>query len=528
MLCRGRGLATPSTEREKLVNAGSRVVLNAVLNAVRRPLTAAITILLTPYVIGKLGKDLYGIWTLTGSLLAYTGLLRLGLNSAVDLHVPRSIARGDTKSLNEVVSTVMTFYTAAAIPLAAVVGIVVWGFPAWFSVPAGYETASRWVVALMGLTLLVVGPLSVYTGVLSGLQRYDTMVTINILFQVLRALLIVAVLAYGLGILGLAIVSALVELGTSLWFVYWAYRLCEGLRPRLQRVRWQLLKELVAYSASTLLFMSGQLLLMHSGKTLVGVLYGTAAAAEFAIPFMLLMIVGQMVVQGARVIKPATSLLEVQQRGEAIRQTFVWSTKAGFFVALPVIVACLVLGGPILNAWVGADIVGEGATLLAVMVVPQMLRVAHLGGFFVLAGLGIHRVFGIIVLVQSAAGLLLGYLFAELLGWGLVGVALGLSIPELVGSGLVVPYHCLKTMRLSVLEEWRACLAPAVRATLPFLAYCLLARWWLPLNGRGEMLLVLLGSCVPLGFGVWFLGMGSDERSRLKSYVLPLAGHASR
>ena len=54
--------------------------------------TAAITLLLTPFVLRELGTGRYGIWILTSSIIGYYGFLDLGFRAGVTQYLTRYLA----------------------------------------------------------------------------------------------------------------------------------------------------------------------------------------------------------------------------------------------------------------------------------------------------------------------------------------------------------------------------------------------------------------------------------------------------
>ena len=52
-----------------------------------------------------LGEQNYGVWVLIGSAFAYSGVLGLGLSSAINRYIPVSLARGTEDDIRRVTST---------------------------------------------------------------------------------------------------------------------------------------------------------------------------------------------------------------------------------------------------------------------------------------------------------------------------------------------------------------------------------------------------------------------------------------
>ena len=236
------------------VGKGRRLVSNTAINVLQSPAALLIQLFLTPFILGQLGRSAYGIWALTASVLAYLPQLQAGLNSAVNYQVPKRHKEGDVAGINRVVSTVLAFYSLMAVIGVAFTALIVWKFPAWFSVPGDLVTASRVVSALVGGAAVVTLVTSVYSGVLTGLQRYDVMAGSRTAFLLVRAVAIVLVLSFGAGLTGLAGAASAVSVLSAVWVVYAAHKFLPGLRPAKRSVDFDLLPGLLMYSTSTLMF----------------------------------------------------------------------------------------------------------------------------------------------------------------------------------------------------------------------------------------------------------------------------------
>jgi O-antigen/teichoic acid export membrane protein len=253
-----------------------RLITNTLINMIQSPLDMMIQVFLTPFIVGTLGKSAYGIWTLTGSTLAYIGELRAGLNSAVSYHVPRLHQRQDVAGINRVVSTVTAFYAVIAMLGLLFIALLAWRFPYWFNVPDELRTTCRVVAVIVGFGMEVTVLSSAYSGVLAGLQRYDVMVGAQVGFVIFRALGVVTVLALGVGLIGLGGVSVFVETGLATLIVFTAYQLLPGLSVRRSLIDPSILPGLLAYSTSSMMFGSGQLIMSQASKTWWGSSTGPA------------------------------------------------------------------------------------------------------------------------------------------------------------------------------------------------------------------------------------------------------------
>src|SRR6267143_4396452 len=72
--------------------------------------TVAVTYLLTPFVLHRLGVQAYGTWALITSLTGYLGLLALGVPMASVRYLAQHVAEGDTKKTNAVIGSCLGLY----------------------------------------------------------------------------------------------------------------------------------------------------------------------------------------------------------------------------------------------------------------------------------------------------------------------------------------------------------------------------------------------------------------------------------
>ena len=61
----------------------ANILKNSFLNSTGFDFTAAVTFFITPFVVHRLGNELYGIWELVIGLTGYLGLLKFGMRTAI-------------------------------------------------------------------------------------------------------------------------------------------------------------------------------------------------------------------------------------------------------------------------------------------------------------------------------------------------------------------------------------------------------------------------------------------------------------
>ena len=167
----------------KAVTTSKRLIHNTLFNALALISNAVVGFFLIRFFLGQLGEARYGVWVLIGSLFRYRGMLSMGLNSAINRHIPVCLARADEPGISRVVSTALFFYSVLAVAVVGLSLLLYVKVDDWFAIEPALVEEAAWLALVVGLCFAVSSPLQLTSAVLSGLQRYDviSIVTLVIL-----------------------------------------------------------------------------------------------------------------------------------------------------------------------------------------------------------------------------------------------------------------------------------------------------------------------------------------------------------
>src|SRR6266571_5606914 len=68
-------------------------------------------ILLSPYILHRLGDEAFGIWVLIFAITGYYGLFDLGIRASIVRYVSKAKATGDLQYASQIISTSLFTYT---------------------------------------------------------------------------------------------------------------------------------------------------------------------------------------------------------------------------------------------------------------------------------------------------------------------------------------------------------------------------------------------------------------------------------
>ena len=103
----------------------SQLKKGALLSYVKMILTNIVGILLTPFIIKSLGSSEYGVYLLVGSVVAYLGLMNLGIDNAIVRYVAKYKVKNDKVGEQKFLGTTMWIYIIISFFL-TIIGIIIY------------------------------------------------------------------------------------------------------------------------------------------------------------------------------------------------------------------------------------------------------------------------------------------------------------------------------------------------------------------------------------------------------------------
>lgn len=435
---------------------------------------------LLPRIIDRtLGRDVLGVWDFAWSLSAYTSLLALGVSSAISRYVSRYRKMRDDEGLCRTYSASLALLWASfALGCVAVALFVRW--TPWFlegsserPVTPELLSLARNMVALLGLAAAVQLPVTVFSGVLSGCQRFDLRTGIRVWCSGAALAVMIAALMAGAGLEWVALAYLLSELamGALNWAA--AKRLCPELRFRARLVTRAALWEVLGFGGKTVLQSLSRMGLYQTSGLIVTYFLGPAWLAVYSRQRALTQFVYKMMSIYGNVFTPEASALEAAGDREGLRALVVKSSRFGFAIALPFVVVFSLGGGAVLRLWMGEHY--QSQAVLAILMLGHLMTFAQRGTFNILIGMNRHGTSSLWELVSSAGSIGLGLLFVPLLDWGLIGAALAVGLAVLVGGGLAPAWIACRVLEIPFARYLRDALPQPVLCVTPLgliLAVC--------------------------------------------------------
>jgi O-antigen/teichoic acid export membrane protein len=442
---------------------------------------------LTPYVLHHVGDSAYGVWVLLTAFTGYYGLLDLGLRSATIRYVARHIAVNETDELNRVVSTSFFFYTALGLAMMCVTGIVAFFFNHLFKVGPEWQATGRTLLLVVGFGTALNMPVTLFSGVLEGLQRFSLVGWVQTVSVIFRAGLLVFFLERGYLILAVGAITMIMNILSGLTLMYCAFRLAPSLRIRLRDASLATLKTLGGYGLVIFWISVAQSLRFQFDAMVIGWMISAEAITYFSFGSRLSVYSLDVVQMMAQILTPMASAADATGEQDRQKRIFLMGNRYSAFVALPLGAMFLLVGGTIIRVWVGAKYEPVGYAVLAILTVPTTIYLMQAGSPKVLFGMAKHKTLAVVLMVEAIANLALSIALAP--HFGVLGVAWGTAIPLAATNIFFLPLHLCRLLHVRLRDFLTESYLYPVLAVLPAAAALWAAdRWvhashWLGLLG---------------------------------------------
>jgi O-antigen/teichoic acid export membrane protein len=429
--------------------------------------TIAATYFLTPFVIHALGRDGYGTWTLITSMTGYISLLALGIPMACVRYLAQDIAEGDAAKVQKTVSSCAGLYLMMG-AAALIVGAVTAALFTFYDIPARLQLDAALAFGLMVLQVSAgfIGLLP--EGIMFAHHDFVVRNAVRIAGVGLRLSLTVALLMLDASLALLALVQVICLVFD--FAVSWSLvcRRYPHIHITLSGFDWQVVRRIFSFSVYVLLLTAGARLTFETDAIVIGATLGVGAIPFFAVANSLIIYLMDFVIAIAAVVAPMATKLATEGKLDELREIFLKWSKVALSLSMLAGLFLIVLGPRFIGWWIDPTFEQPSGEVLQILMVSSFFFLPIRGvALPILMGLGKPRLPTFAFLASGFANLFLSLILAR--PFGLVGVALGTAIPNVVFAIFVLRIAC-RELDVSIARYLSYVIPRATMGALPIVA----------------------------------------------------------
>jgi len=346
----------------------SLVKRNIVANLLGGLLLAALTIVITPLQVNILGMEAYGVVGFITTLqIAFTAF-DFGLSSTITREVAADPSP-DKRASDELLRTASTIYWVTAI----VIGLAVAGLAGliarrWFNSQTIDVRLLEQSLQVIALYLALRWPVSLYIGVLSGLQRMDVLNVVKVATAALRLVGGIAILLHWRSLYVFLVwtaINALIEVA-SYWIVCRRIHPSMPLRPGIS---WPALQRVWRFSFSMNALAILTVLIVQFDRLLISKMLTLDDLGTYTLAYTAAAVVPALISATSVAILPAFASAYGQGSGERLVRQYDSASRFLLYVTGMAAGTLVFFGQPLLSAWVNPVAGAAAAPALALLAI---------------------------------------------------------------------------------------------------------------------------------------------------------------
>lgn len=491
--------------------------INALTNYFRFFLTIIISFWLIPFIIRSLGQDLYGLWSLTFSIIGFFSLLDFGFGLGVVKWTGESRINGKLDYRNSMLSTVLFVYIILALAGMTILIIFSFFYGKLFSIPEELIPVAVTILIILGVrSLLIQIPMSLFKGVLFGEQRIYLINIIQILSNVVYAVSAYFALTGGLGVVGLASVNCLAFFAENVLYLIFAFRKTEKLSLSLKKVKRSFIKEALSFSIYSFITTVAGLVLFQTDTLIVQLTLNLELVGVYAVALKINEYSFLLSKQLVNVLTPLISELKENKEDDSIRYLLLDISKYVAATGALITLTIYVFSKELLYFWVGEAFLQANVPLLILMT-SFLLTIPELIASSVLTMTGEHtftaKISVISIFVNLGASLILVRFFK------LTGIALGTLISIVINNVIFTLRKAAKIYSFPYHHYITRVFLPVLLPGIFLVAAGYLLKYFFPVSGLWDMIIKAIPGVIVYLILFWFFSIDKSMKQKVRDRI---------
>jgi O-antigen/teichoic acid export membrane protein len=416
-----------------------------------------ITLLITPFIMDKVGKELYGVYILGLTFTGYFGILDFGMLGAIVKFVAEFKGAKNKEGINQIVNVSFSFYFLIGLIVAVMLFVASFFLGSFFRLTGENIQIMRQLLWIAALFSIFSWTGNVFRGVVRGFQMYHWESSVNIGMALLNAGLILWLLSRGYGVIVLMLVTQGANFLSAMVFYFIVRREVGQISFNPLCFRQPTFKKMFGFSIYLFLTSLFDILIFQVDYVVIGAVLTTSAVAIYSIAFS--------VQQNIRsispiLLEPAWPLsAEMEGAGQYDKQKelLLKGTRFSTLVFIPIVLITFVFMEPFIVNWMGIGF-SEAVLPGQILLFWWFFNPYNNLGAVILTAKGLVKKLFWINALNGILNLAVSVILVNIMG--MMGVALGTTLPMVLFAFPVILWLILREFKIPLAEFWKDTFAP--------------------------------------------------------------------
>jgi O-antigen/teichoic acid export membrane protein len=430
----------------------TKIAKNAVANLARGSIGAAVALITPSFLTKILSKDIYSTWLLIVQLSTYVSFLDFSIQLGVGRFVAHYTELGDLNRRNGIVNTAF-----ALLSILSIVGIIsisglAWWLPHFFTdIPSTLQQDAQLSLFLIGCSLAIGLPFSVFTSIFIGLNRYDIPAWIIGSTKLVGGVAVVLIANISHHIVPMAITIVISNILTGICLLIAHSRLADQIIISVLLVSKEFALEIIDYCLGLSIWTIGLILVSGLDIAIIG-FFDYSSLIYYSLAITITNLVSGIQSTVISVIMPTAAAMGSRQNKQELGNLLIDSTRYGIILIILTSLPILVFGNWIVCLWVGADYATYVVPILVLLILGNSIRAVGLPYATIVASVGEQKLIVISPLIEGAVNLITSIILVKQMG--IIGVAIGTIAGAFISVITHLTYNLSRTKSIHIDRNW--------------------------------------------------------------------------
>lgn len=434
----------------------SQIKIGALLGYVNIIVNVLATVFYTPFMLGLMGQNEYGLYSLVTSIIAYLSVLDMGFGNAMVRFVARNQARKDVKKEHEINGLFLLLYLAVGL-VALLIGLLLFlnvdnMFGGTLS-PEELGKAKIIMLILVG-TVSLSFPLSIFSSYAMASERFNFLKLLEIFKTLAIPITMIPLLLLGYKSIAMVIVTSVFTIGCHIITMYYCFKkLHMRINFKIKNLDKSLLKSISFYSFWVFLNIIVDNVFNNTDQIILGGVCGTAAVAVYAIASKITVMNTNFSTAISSVFLPKiTKTLEEPDGDKKVSDIFIRVSRIQMYIMVLILSGFIVFGKHFIRLWVGPDYL-DAYYIAVILISPAVIPLTQNIGISIIQAKNKHQFRSIIYIIIAILNIAISIPLAQKFAG--IGAAIGTLIANCLGQILTMNLFYWKKIGINIPKYWK-------------------------------------------------------------------------
>ncbi|MCR5665021.1 MAG: oligosaccharide flippase family protein [Oscillospiraceae bacterium] len=464
--------------------------LGVVFSYINIAASLIVSLLYTPFLLGSLGQQQYGLYNMGQAAVSYLGLAEFGFGNAVVRYSAKYRAEGNDEKTAGLYGVFMYIYGFLALLILTLGMLLIAFVDRFYTVSTGDEgyRQLRIIMLIMVINLSFSFFATPFSAIITAHERFTFAKVNNLIYTLLKPLVMIPLLLWGYKAITMSLVTLILTVFMHCANIIYAKRRLH-IRINLNRreLDFGIVKEIIGYSFFIFLGTIVGQLNDYADSVILGVISGEIAVAVYSVGYILNTYMQQIPTTVSSVFFPrVTKQITAGASMEEMSELMIRIGRIQFYLAFLVCSGFALFGREFIYLWTGSDY-AAAYWIVLVLAIPAVIPNIQVIPVLVIQAQNKHQFKAILYVVCAILNVALS--IPAGLKWGPIGCAACTGLTTILTKGIAINWYYTKKIHLQIGTFWKTILLLLARLicivpTGIFLNYLIKDASWISLSGK--------------------------------------------